>query len=78
MSIQKLKFDRKFAHIALGRPFNVGVEYPNRSKTITIALSLSTDIAAVIATAPFDIIPMGLIEPIKRSGYANYPHFYGY
>jgi len=62
MSIQKLKFDRKAAHIVSQRPFSAGDEHPSRSKTIVIAPSLSIVIAAVNAIAPYDIIPMGWIQ----------------
>jgi hypothetical protein len=50
----------------------------NRLRTIIIALFWSIDIAAAIADALSDTIPLGLIMPIKRSGCVNYQPSYGY
>jgi hypothetical protein len=78
MSSKKLKFVQRYAHTVLERPFNAGVEYPNQSKIIDIGPSRSTVIAVAIAIALSGFIPLGLTEPIKLSGCANYPQSCGY
>jgi hypothetical protein len=78
MSSQILKFVQKSAHTAQLRLSNAGDVSENRLRTIIIALFWSIDIAAAIADALSDTIPLGLIMPIKRSGCVNYQPSYGY